>query len=139
MEQEVQVSSFRTSVWLAALLLSCGTVVHAADVNGVWASDTAVCNKVFSKTSGRVAFTKDADLHGSGFILEPGSVRGKLANCKIKARKRDGDLVRLIASCATDMMLSNMELTLKVIDDNKIARVFAGMPELETLYYRCPQ
>jgi hypothetical protein len=32
-----------------------------------------------------------------------------------------------------------MELTLKVIDDNKVVRVFAGMPELETLYYRCPQ
>jgi hypothetical protein len=47
--------------------------------------------------------------------------------------------VHLIATCATDVMLSNMELTLKVIDDNKVARVFAGMPELETYYYRCPQ
>jgi hypothetical protein len=101
----VQVPSSKTIVWLAALLLSFGTVVHAADVNGVWASDTAVCNKVFTKSSGRVAFTKDADLHGSGFILDAGSVRGKLANCKIKTRKQDGDLVHLIASCATDIML----------------------------------
>ncbi|MGA7609509.1 MAG: hypothetical protein WCF49_04950, partial [Xanthobacteraceae bacterium] len=124
---------------LGAVLISSAAVTHAADINGVWASDTAVCNKVFTKKSGRVAFAKDADIHGSGFILEPGSVRGKLANCKIKTRKQDGDLVHLVASCATDMMLSNMELTLKVIDDNKVARVFAGMPELETLYYRCPQ
>ncbi|MGA8229000.1 MAG: hypothetical protein WCA55_20995 [Xanthobacteraceae bacterium] len=131
--------SSRTIVWLGAVLISSATVTHAADINGVWASDTAVCNKVFTKKSGRVAFAKDADIHGSGFILEPGSVRGKLANCKIKTRKQDGDLVHLVASCATDMMLSNMELTLKVIDDNKVARVFAGMPELETLYYRCPQ
>ena len=125
--------SSRTIVWLGAVLISSATVTHAADINGVWASDTAVCNKVFTKKSGRVAFAKDADIHGSGFILEPGSVRGKLANCKIKTRKQDGDLVHLVASCATDMMLSNMELTLKVIDDNKVARV------LETLYYRCPQ
>ena len=131
--------SSRTIVWLGAVLISSATVTHAADINGVWASDTAVCNKVFTKKSGRVAFAKDADIHGSGFILEPGSVRGKLANCKIKTRKQDGDLVHLVASCATDMMLSNMELTLEVIDDNKVARVFAGMPELETLYYRCPQ
>ncbi|MGB8485480.1 MAG: hypothetical protein WCD67_04345 [Xanthobacteraceae bacterium] len=131
--------SSRTIVWLGAVLITSATVTHAADINGVWASDTAVCNKVFTKESGRVAFAKDADIHGSGFILEPGSVRGKLANCKIKTRKQDGDLVHLVASCATDMMLSNMELTLKVIDDNKVARVFAGMPELETLYYRCPQ
>jgi hypothetical protein len=133
------VPSSRTIVWLGAVLISSATVTHAADINGVWASDTAVCNKVFTKKSGRVAFAKDADIHGSGFILEPGSVRGKLANCKIKTRKQDGDLVHLVASCATDMMLSNMELTLKVIDDNKVARVFAGMPELETLYYRCLQ
>ena len=125
--------SSRTIVWLGAVLISSATVTHAADINGVWESDTAVCNKVLTNKSGRVAFAKDADIHGSGFILEPGSVRGKLANCKIKTRKQDGDLVHLVASCATDMMLSNMELTLKVIDDNKVARV------LETLYYRCPQ
>ena len=139
MEQEVEVPFIRTSVWLAALMLSYGTVVHAADINGVWASDVAVCNKVFTKKGGRVSFAKYADIHGSGFILDDNSIRGKLANCKIKTRKQDGDLVHLVATCATDVMLDNMELTLKVIDDNKVARVFAGLPELETLYYRCPR
>jgi hypothetical protein len=133
------VPSSRMIAWLSVVLLGSVTAVHAADVNGVWASDVAACNKVFTKKGGRVSFAKDADVHGSGFILDPGSVRGKLANCKIKTRKQDGNMVHLIATCATDVMLSNMELTLKVIDDNKIARVFAGMPELETLYYRCPQ
>jgi hypothetical protein len=135
--QEVHVPSSRMIAWLSVVLLGSVTAVHA--VNGVWASDVAACNKVFTKKGGRVSFAKDADVHGSGFILDPGSVRGKLANCKIKTRKQDGNMVHLIATCATDVMLSNMELTLKVIDDNKIARVFAGMPELETLYYRCPQ
>jgi len=139
MEQEVEVPFIRTSVWLAAFMLSYGMVVHAADIKGVWASDVAVCNKVFTKKGGRVSFAKYADIHGSGFILDDNSIRGKLANCKIKTRKQDGDLVHLVATCATDVMLDNMELTLKVIDDNKVARVFAGLPELETLYYRCPQ
>jgi hypothetical protein len=133
------VSCRRTIAGFGALFLSSVMGTHAADVNGVWASDVAVCNKVFTKKAGRVSFAKNADIHGSGFILDPASVRGKLANCKIKTRKQEGDLVHLIATCATDVMLSNMELTLKVIDDNKIARVFAGLPELETLYYRCPQ
>jgi hypothetical protein len=105
------VSCRRTIAGFGALFLSSVMGAHAADINGVWASDVAVCNKVFTKK----------------------------ANCKIKTRKQEGDLVHLIATCATDVMLSNMELTLKVIDDNKIARVFAGLPELETLYYRCPQ
>jgi hypothetical protein len=120
-------------------LLSSVAAVHAADINGVWASDVAVCNKIFTKKGGRVSLTKNADIFGRGFILEPGSVRGKFANCKIKTRKQDGDLVHLIATCATDVMLDNMELTLKVVDDNKIARVFPGVPEMETPYYRCPQ
>jgi hypothetical protein len=129
----------RMIAWLGVMLMTSVTAVRAADVNGVWASDVTVCNKVFTKKGGRVSFAKDADFYGRGFILDGGSVRGKLANCKIKTRKQNGDLVRLIASCATDVMLDNMELTLKVIDDNKIARVFAGMPEMETPYYRCPQ
>jgi hypothetical protein len=120
-------------------MLSYGTVVHAADINGVWASDVAVCNKVFTKKGGRVSFAKNADIHGGGFIIDGGAIRGKLANCKIKTRKQDGDLVHLVATCATDVMLDNLELTLRVVDDNKVARVFAGLPELETLYYRCPQ
>jgi hypothetical protein len=133
------VSCRRTIAGFGALFLSSVMGTHAADVNGVWASDVTVCNKVFTKKGGHVSFAKDADFYGRGFILDGGSVRGKLANCKIKTRKQNGDLVRLIASCATDVMLDNMELTLKVIDDNKIARVFAGMPEMETLYYRCPR
>jgi hypothetical protein len=128
----------RTIAWFGALFLSSIMGAHAADINGVWASDVAVCSKIFVKKAGRVSLAKNADLYGRGFILEPGSVRGKFANCKIKTRKQDGDLVRLIATCATDVMLDNLELTLKPIDDNKIARVFAGLPEMETLYYRCP-
>ena len=62
--------SSRTIVWLGAVLISSATVTHAADINGVWASDTAVCNKVFTKKGGRVSFAKDADIHGSGFILD---------------------------------------------------------------------
>ena len=131
--------SCRSIAWLGILLLGAGTPAYAADVNGVWASDVAVCNKVFTKKGGRVSFAKNADIHGSGFILDAGSVRGKLATCKIKTRKQDGDLVHLVATCATDVMLDNMELTLRVVDDNKIARVFPGLPEMETPYYRCPQ
>jgi hypothetical protein len=125
-------------VLTAFLLLSAVPAAYGADVNGAWASSLEACNKVFVKQAGRVSFTKNADLHGSGFIIDGGGVRGKLATCKIKTRKQDGDLVRLIAACATDVMLSDIELTLRVIDDNKIARVFDGMPELETFYYRCP-
>ena len=79
------------------------------------------------------------DTPGGGFVIDGTAIRGKFANCKIKTRKQDGNLVHLLAACASDVMLSNYEVTLKIIDDNRIARVFAGMPEMETPYYRCPR
>jgi hypothetical protein len=123
----------------AGLLMNASSEARAADVVGVWASDAAVCNKIFARKGAQVSLAKGGDPYGRGFIIEGNTIRGKLANCKIKSRKQDGNVVYLIAACATDVMLSDVELALKIIDDNKITRVFAGMPEMETPYYRCPK
>lgn len=123
----------------AGLLMNASSGAKAADVVGVWASDAAVCNKIFTRKGSQISLAKGGDPYGRGFIIEGNAIRGKLANCKIKSRKQDGNVVYLIAACATDVMLSDVELALKIIDDNKITRVFAGMPELETPYYRCPK
>jgi hypothetical protein len=34
-------------------------------------------------------------------------------------------------------MLSNVQISLKVLEPNKISRTFSGMPEMEISYYRC--
>src|SRR5262245_61156727 len=124
---------------LCASLSAAGSSAHAADINGAWATDVSVCGKIFRKKAGVLALANRSDTLGGGFIIDGDAIRGKNANCKIKARKQAGDLVHLVAACATDLMLSNYELTLKIIDDNRVARVFAGMPEMETSYYRCPR
>jgi hypothetical protein len=129
----------RTGFALAVglLLMTASSGAKAADVDGVWASDAAVCNKIFTRKGAQISLAKGGDPYGRGFIIEGNAIRGKTANCKIKSRKQNGNVVYLIAACATDVMLSDIELGLKIIDDNKIARVFAGMPEMETPYYRC--
>ena len=122
-----------------SLALASGPPARAADINGAWATDVKVCDQIFRKKGGVLALTNRSDTLGGGFIIDGDAIRGKNANCKIKAKKQAGDLVHLVAACATDLMLSNYELTLKIIDDNRVARVFAGMPEMETPYYRCPR
>jgi hypothetical protein len=52
--------------------------------------------------------------------------------------KEDGENVNIIAECATDIMLSNVQFSLKRLDSDKISRTFAGMPDMEIRYYRCP-
>jgi hypothetical protein len=54
-----------------------------------------------------------------------------------QARKEDGDRMQLLASCATDIMFSDNQFSLEIVDQNTIARVFPGMPELNTNYFRC--
>ena len=86
----------------------------------------------------QVGFTALSDQYGGGFIVEADRLRGKFASCKIKSRKEDGQNVNIIAGCATDIMLSNVQFSLKVLEPNKISRVFPGVMDMEINYYRCP-
>ena len=117
--------------------LSGATAALAADINGAWVSDPDSCRKVFVKTGERIGFAKKADLYGSGFIIAGNRIRGKIASCAIKLRKDDGETVNLAATCSTDVAVETVQFTLKVLDDDRIARVFPGLPELETPYHRC--
>lgn len=110
---------------------------RAAEIIGVWASDASQCGKIFDKSDGRIAFTKDSDIYGAGLIIGANDVTSRMARCGIRSRKVDGAMVHISASCATDMMLSDVRLTLKIIDDNRIARVFPDVSDMEMIYQRC--
>jgi hypothetical protein len=126
-----------------ALVLSLALgapATRAADITGAWATDVRACDKIFQKKGNVLTLTSRSDTLGGGFIIDGTEIRGKTANCKIKNKREDGDVVYLLASCATDIMLSNVEMALKIIDKDKVSRFFPGLPELETpYYYRCPR
>lgn len=111
---------------------------HAIDLSGPWSTDASVCDKVFIKKDGAIAFQPGSDQYGGGFIMEGNKVRGQMQTCTIRARKEDGSVVHVLAACASDIMTSNIQFSAKVIDDNTIARIFPGMPdELSIKYSRC--
>jgi hypothetical protein len=103
-----------TALVCAAVMLLGGSA-QATDLNGVWASDKEVCDKIFSIKGGKASFQRDADLHGSGFIIDGQRIRGRTATCKILRTKTEQALVHMIASCATDVMLSNVQLSVRVL------------------------
>jgi hypothetical protein len=43
----------------------------------------------------------------------------------------------MIANCASDIMFSTVQFSVKVLDDNKIQRLFPGMDDMQIFYYRC--
>lgn len=129
----------RTQMTVAAALglslLPCSS--HAFDLNGAWATDKSVCQKIFQRKGKSISFRPESEVHGSGFIIEGNSIRGKAAKCAIKARRESGEMIYLVAGCATDIMLSDLQFSLKVVDENKLSRVFPGMEGIELSFDRC--
>ena len=110
----------------------------AFDLNGAWASDADNCAKVFVHKGTQITFADMSDVFGGGFIIEGDQITGKFARCRIKARKDEGATINLVAACATDIMLQNVQFSLKEMDANNVIRMFPGMEGMEIRYARCP-
>jgi hypothetical protein len=134
-------SAFRLAIAIG-LLLAAVAPVRAADpqpldLTGAWATDVDQCAKVFNRQGDKVTFSDMSDLYGGGFIIEQDHITGKSARCTIASRRRDGDTLHLLASCATEIMYSKVQFSLKVVNDNSVTRLFPGMPEIALNYQRC--
>jgi hypothetical protein len=135
-DMEPRAAVFR--LLLVTLSMACGGVpAGAADINGIWVSDTSVCSKAFEKSGGRVSFSKDAGIYVSGFIIDGNRIQGKIATCTINVRKEQGPVVNLIAVCSTDIAIDTIHFRLRMDGPNKIIREFPGLPGLEMPYERC--
>src|SRR5882762_8982337 len=111
---------------------------YAVDLSGAWATNADQCSQVFIRKgrAKQIGFAALSEQHGGGFIAEAGRLRGKFASCKIKGKREDGQTINIIAGCATDIMLSNVQFSLKVLEPDKVSRMFPGM-DMEISYYRC--
>lgn len=122
---------------VAAAWILAGDSALALDLNGAWATDADNCAKVFVHKGGQVSFTDMSDVYGGGFIIEGDQIIGKFARCRIKAKKDDGTTINLVAACASDIMLSSVQFSLKEVDANAVIRQFPGMDGMEIKYARC--
>ena len=138
MERAMKTMSIVLGAGLLAALLPVGFSAKAADIAGAWAHDRSVCDKVFVKKGNTISLARNSDTFGSGFIVEGNRLRGKMATCTIKSRKDEGDTIQLIATCSTDIALSTVQFTLKMDGNDKLTRIFPGMPEMAMSYARCP-
>jgi len=122
-----------------AIVCACSfvSVAHATDLSGGWATDASLCDKVFVKKGNTRSFARDSDVYGGGFIMEGRRIRGRFANCNVTKTSEDNGIVHMIAACATDIMLSNVQFSVKVLGDDKITRIFPGIEGMELIYYRC--
>lgn len=127
------------SLFASLCHMSLGAPAEAADIAGAWTTDASVCSKVFVKSGPRFSFAKDAELSGSGFIIEGQEIRGPDMTCRIKQTKDEGDMTHMITACSTGIMLSDMQFSVRRVNADEIFRMFPNMPGMETKYYRCPK
>ena len=120
----------------ASMLLHSSAL--AIDLTGAWATDASACDKVFATKGNTRSFRLDSDMFGSGFIVDGRRIRGRAVSCTIKTSREDGKMLHMLAGCATDIMLSTVQFSVRVEDDNKITRIFPGIEGMELTYYRCP-
>lgn len=130
----------RTLLRLTLVAVCWGALVadaRAIEIAGAWVTDASHCNAIFVKGRTGVSFAKGGDVYGGGLIIDRDRLKTRMAKCRIKTRNEDGSAIHLVASCASDIMLSDVQLSLKVIDQNKLTRVFPGIAGVEMTYERC--
>jgi hypothetical protein len=126
-----------STAMLIGMLMLPPAKALAFDLTGAWASGSDQCSQIFRKTGNQIVFIPDSDVAGSGFIADANQLTGRMARCTIKARKQTGDTVNIMAACATDIMLSSVPFSVKVLDEDRISRLFPGMEDMEVTFYRC--
>src|SRR5215510_12698113 len=129
---------FARSALAGAALVLVGHAALAIDLNGLWSSDASACDRIFEKKGNSIAFRQDSDMFGSGFIIDGRRIRGSTTSCNITTRKEVDNVIHMVASCATDIMYSKMQFSVRVLDDNRVSRIFPGIDGMELTYYRCP-
>lgn len=126
---------------MAIMLFGLGVALpvqaYAVDLTGAWATDRALCDRIFTKKQNQTVFSELSDLYGSGFIIEGDRIRGKTVRCTIKSRKEEGDSVQLFAACATSIMTSDVQFSLKMTDATTISRQIPGIEGMQLNYQRC--
>ena len=101
---------------------------------------SAVCDKVFVKKDNKVSVSPNSSEYGGGFIIEGNRIHGQQQSCTIKSKKDDASSIHVLAACSTDIMMGNVQLSAKIIDDNTILRNFPGMSDdLAMRFARCPK
>lgn len=124
-----------------AILLVAGTPQAFAATwdrfDGAWVMEGESCDKVFTMKNGKAAFSKRQGTDLPGFIVQGGQIRGLTSQCSVASRKENGDTMKLRLHCRSQIMFGDMTVSVKIKDDDTIARIDPDFPEMETTYSRC--
>jgi hypothetical protein len=118
--------------------LSAVVSAYATDINGAWVKNVedwgkraSICSRALFKENNKLMTYERGVV-----VIDDQEVRAKTGTCRIKARKDDGHFVRLLVECPAE--IAEVLFNLRVDGPDKLTRLFVGMPQMSTSYFRCP-
>jgi hypothetical protein len=131
------------STGLCVLLACSGFLLssqaQAFDLTGAWATGADQCNKIFVKKGDQISFAQYSEEFGRGFVADGNEIRSKTTRCTIKSRKEVGDTIDFHAACASEIMASSVQVTIKILDYISLVRIFQdpAFKGMDLTFYRC--
>jgi hypothetical protein len=122
---------------LLVLLVAQPASTEAADLNGAWTDDANACAKVFIRKDNKLAFTRDADLHAGGLIVQGKQITGTFQKCTVKSFHDDGPNLKVVAACSDGVAVSDVAFDVTITGANTITLSSKVPVPVEMLYVRC--
>jgi hypothetical protein len=122
---------------LLVLLVAQSASAEAADLNGAWTDDADACAKVFTKKNNKLAFTRDADLHAGGLIVQGRKISGTFQKCTVKSFHNEEPNLKVIAACSDGVAISDVAFDVKITGKNTITLSSKEPVPVEMPYVRC--
>lgn len=124
---------------LALTWLGATSTAQAVDreLAGAWIQDASLCEEVFTRTGGSVAFKKPVNMFAPAFIISGSRIRTPNASCQIKGAKRSGERRVLALACATSVSVDDVPASLELVADGTLRRYLNDRDKVGSKYERC--
>jgi hypothetical protein len=123
---------------LLVLLVAQPASAEAADLSGAWTDDAGACAKVFTRKNNKLAFTRDADLHAGGLIVQGRKISGTFQKCTVKSLHDEGSNLKVVAACSDGVSVSDVAFDVKITGKNAMTLSSKEPVPVEMQYVRCP-
>lgn len=104
---------------------------------GAWAYSEADCGRLFERRGGAIAFRKPIDQFAQSAIVEAQRIRSPSATCRIEGATREGDALKVIGECASNISYTSRTVYVALRSENELTYSPTGDPVLATTLKRC--
>ena len=106
-------------------------------VQGAWVAEGSQCAAVFRRQGNSIHFARPGATDRDGVLIRGNRIEDTRNRCTIKRAKHEAGHSTMLLACFSGLLVENMLLKLRVIDENTIVRVIDDFPDAGKRWQRC--